>query len=171
MYYCGSSIINVQLFTGNSTAAYSKIMQAAQPCYKPQVTCMTNMQLHFQSGLYTLHINLTQWNFSHTTNWKIQINLKLNLKCMLIPPIRIKITFFLIWSHFRPCKVFQHEFVFHTLTAILKCLMPPKNLCPIYSILTISPFEFFVSFCCVFIQVWCKIWSCNAAKDFISPFS
>ena len=42
--------------------------------------------------------------------------------------------------------------VFDILKAIQKWFMPPKILCPWYSKLSISPFQFFVSFCRVYIK-------------------
>jgi len=57
-----------------------------------------------------------------------------------------------IFLRFWRARSSRTRFVFHTLTAIQKCFMPPKNLCHWYSVLSISPFQFFVSFCCVFIK-------------------
>jgi len=60
--------------------------------------------------------------------------------------------FLQIFVRFWRARSSRMGFVFHTLTAIQKCFMPPKNLCPWYSMNYISPFQYFVNFCCVFIK-------------------
>jgi len=57
-----------------------------------------------------------------------------------------------IFVRFWRARSSRTRFIFHTLTAIQKCFIPPKNLCPWHSMLSISPFQFFVSFCCVFVK-------------------
>ena len=54
-----------------------------------------------------------------------------------------------IYVRFWRARSSRTSFVFHSLTAIRKCFMPPKNLYPRYSMLSISPvlkFRKFVSF-------------------------
>jgi len=60
-----------------------------------------------------------------------------------------------LWSHFLPflkCKFFQNEVRLSQSHGHSKMHLPPKNPCLWYSMLSISPFQFFVSLCCVFIK-------------------
>jgi len=45
-----------------------------------------------------------------------------------------------IFVHFWRARSSRMRFIFHNLTSIQKCFMPPKKLWPWYSILSISPF-------------------------------
>jgi len=61
-----------------------------------------------------------------------------------------------IFVHFCCAKSSRMRFVFHTLTAIQKCFMPLKNMCPWYNMLSISSFELFLSLCCIFFKIDAK---------------
>jgi hypothetical protein len=64
-----------------------------------------------------------------------------------------------LWSHFLPfltCKVFQNEVRLPYSHGHPKCFIPSNNLCPRNSTLSIRPFEYFVSFCWVFIKFEAK---------------
>jgi hypothetical protein len=63
------------------------------------------------------------------------------------------------WSNFLPfstCKVFQNDARLPHSHGHPKCFIPPKNLCPRNSMLSISPFKYFVSLCWVFIKFEAK---------------
>ena len=62
------------------------------------------------------------------------------------------------------------RFVFHTVTAIQKCFMPDKSLCLRYSMLSITPFQFFISFCCVFVKFDSKFDRATLSKTLLLHF-
>ena len=57
-----------------------------------------------------------------------------------------------IFVRFLYARSSRMRFIFHSLSAIQKCFMPPKNLYPRYRMLCICPFTIFIGFCCIFFK-------------------